>query len=283
MSQALPLRNTAIDTGTATLPSAVGLAPRDRRRTLLGAGVSLLIHAVLLLIIRHQPDTPLPPHGELTEPLSVRLIYQAAPAVAQAPPAEQPKKRPEKKRKKAVAPPIQNAEAPPLAQIEPPSEPIAQEEPPMDMSTMINAARARRQQAEESAARVNAEATAANQVPSANDIVMANIQRSLQGKRDSTGGVFQVVRKGARTGTFIFRGWKPGARNTLQQTFEVDAGLNGDVELAIVRRMILLIRTYYTGDFNWESHRLGRVLVKSARVEDTTELEAFLMREFFGG
>jgi hypothetical protein len=61
----------------------------------------------------------------------------------------------------------------------------------------------------------------------------------------------------------------------------VDAGLHGDVELAIVRKMIELIRTHYNGDFNWDSRRLGRVVVLSARLEDTAGLEAFMMKEFF--
>lgn len=147
---------------------------------------------------------------------------------------------------------------------------------------MIAAARERRRQ-EASAAMENAEAAAASRGPSTNDIAMANIQRSLQGKHDGIGGVFQILHKGVRTGTFVFRGWTPGARNTTQQTIEVDAGLNGDIEHAMVRRMIELIRTHYTGDFSWESHRLGRVLVKSARMEDSAELEAFLMKEFFDG
>ena len=46
--------------------------------------------------------------------------------------------------------------------------------------------------------------------------------------------------------------------------------------------MIELIRRYYKGDFNWESHRLGRVVVLSAAPEHNDELEAYLMREFFG-
>jgi hypothetical protein len=62
---------------------------------------------------------------------------------------------------------------------------------------------------------------------------------------------------------------------------EVDAGLGGDIELAIVRRMIELIRTHYTGDFRWDSHRIGRVVVLSARPEDQAELERFLQNEFF--
>jgi hypothetical protein len=155
------------------------------------------------------------------------------------------------------------------------------------MMSMVQAARERRRAAEEEAARLNAEARAGDGGPSPNDIAMANIRRSLQqagrnGRNDGAGGVFQIVSKGVRTGTFIFRGWTPGQRNFPQQTFEVDAGPNGDVERALVRRMIELIRSHYSGDFNWDSHRLGRVVVKSARPEDSAELEAFLMQEFFG-
>jgi hypothetical protein len=63
---------------------------------------------------------------------------------------------------------------------------------------------------------------------------------------------------------------------------EVDAGVGGDIEIAMIRRMIELIRTHYTGDFQWESHRLGRVVVLSARPDDQPGLEEFLMKEFFG-
>jgi hypothetical protein len=46
--------------------------------------------------------------------------------------------------------------------------------------------------------------------------------------------------------------------------------------------MIELIRQYHKGDFNWESYRLDRVVVLSARSEDSKGLEDFLIREFFG-
>ena len=46
--------------------------------------------------------------------------------------------------------------------------------------------------------------------------------------------------------------------------------------------MIGLIRNHYEGDFRWESRRLGKVVVLSARIEDNGYLEEFLMREFFG-
>ena len=61
----------------------------------------------------------------------------------------------------------------------------------------------------------------------------------------------------------------------------VDAGNGGDVQLAMVRRMIELIRGHYQGNFNWESHLLGRVVILSARPEDQPGLEAFMLREFF--
>ena len=38
----------------------------------------------------------------------------------------------------------------------------------------------------------------------------------------------------------------------------------------------------YSGDFRWESHRLGRIVILSARPEDSEGLEDFLIREFFG-
>jgi hypothetical protein len=87
---------------------------------------------------------------------------------------------------------------------------------------------------------------------------------------------------GLRSGKFSFRGWTKDVSNARRELIEVDVGPNGDLERAIARSMIALIRKYYQGDFNWESQRLGRVIVLSARMEDNAGLEEFLMREFFG-
>lgn len=150
----------------------------------------------------------------------------------------------------------------------------------MDMMDMLNAARERRRHTEQNAARENVQASSQEN----NDIALANINRDLrrQSGKWRVGGVFQIISKGTRTAQFQFRGWNPESNNSWRQTIDVDAGLNGDVELAIVQRMIALIRTHYSGDFNWESHWLGKVVVLSARPGDNAELEAFLMREFFG-
>lgn len=108
---------------------------------------------------------------------------------------------------------------------------------------------------------------------------MANVRRNLQ--TSGTSGIFQILRMGPRTAEFSFRAWTTGQSNPRLQYIQVDAGQGGDVERAIVRRMIQLIREYYKEDFNWESHRLHRVVVLSAREKDNKGLEDFLLREFF--
>jgi hypothetical protein len=257
-------------------------------RIMAGIGLSLLIHALLFLtLIDHRVDISAQQSNAAPGPLIAHLVPPATPAPSQivaSPPEPRPHPRPVRRKKALIArsEPAQSNAPVPQSTVPPAS--VSDPAPPMDMSTMINAARERRRAAEEVAAHENVVAQADIRAPSSNEIAAANIRHSLQaqsGRRDGTSGVFQVLSKGARTGRFIFRGWTPGARNTLQQTFEVDAGPGGDVELAIVRRMIELIRTHYTGDFHWDSRRLGRVIVQSARIEDSAGLEAFLMREFF--
>jgi hypothetical protein len=147
-------------------------------------------------------------------------------------------------------------------------------EPPMDMLAMIEERREKRRAAE--AARRGPPAVEAPK----EDAATRNL-KTLTG-REGVSGVFQILRKGTRTGEFAFNGWRQDARGQWREVYEVDAGLGGNIELAMVRRMIALIRTHYTGDFNWESYRLQRVVQLSARQEDNEGLEDFLMREFFG-
>lgn len=162
------------------------------------------------------------------------------------------------------------AAANPVAQVDPISAPNS------DLTAYINAARERSRAAEREYA-----ATKANEhVPSSDEIRMANVVRNLQPQ--GTNGVFQIISVGIRMGKFSFRGWTKDFSNSRRELIEVEAGPNGDIERAIVRRMIELIRKYYQGDFNWESQRLNRVIILSARIEDNSGLEDFLMREFFG-
>ena len=68
---------------------------------------------------------------------------------------------------------------------------------------------------------------------------------------------------------------------TRREVIEVTAGPDVDIQRAVARRMIELIREYHQGDFNWKSYRLGRVVTLSSRTEDSKGLEDFLIREFF--
>ena len=114
---------------------------------------------------------------------------------------------------------------------------------------------------------------------SEDDIRMANVKRNL--REPGTSGIFQITRMGPRSAEFLFRAWRTDVSNPRREVVEVHAGPDGDIHRAVARKMIELIRQYQKGDFNWESYRLGTVVVLSAREEDSKGLEDFLIREFF--
>ena len=115
--------------------------------------------------------------------------------------------------------------------------------------------------------------------PSEEELRMANVKRNL--REPGASGIFQITRMGTRSAQFLFRAWRMDSSNTRREVIEVTAGPDVDIQRAVARRMIELIREYHTGDFNWESYRLGRVVVLSSRPEDSKGLEDFLIREFF--
>jgi hypothetical protein len=264
-------------------PASSPTGERDRQlRIWYFVGLSLLIHVLLLVATLRQHSENVNTSSRATSgPLTVHLIH---PVPATPPPTASAASHPKSRRPAVMTLPKTVPRHPPIVVapiVEPEARPDAT---PMDMSTMLNAARERRRVTEEAVARDNAEVATNGREPSADEIAMSNIKRNLQrasGKRDSTSGIFQILHKGTRTAQFAFRGWTPGLRNDWHETIDVDAGLNGDVEHAIVRKIIELIRKHYSGNFNWESRRLGKVIVLSARPDDNTELEAFMMREFF--
>jgi hypothetical protein len=167
----------------------------------------------------------------------------------------------------------------PPVEVARPREPEPVREPAFDMSALIAANRERRRAREAEMARGTPARQGDPGDPGAEGLArnLASLSRG-----DDTGGVFQILRVGPRTAEFSFNGWTTETRRRWRQVIEVDAGPGGDVERAIVRRMIALIREHYTGDFRWESRRQGRVLVLSAAPENNAELEEYLMREFFG-
>ena len=195
------------------------------------------------------------------------------PPLPETPPAPRPTPR-------KPMPPPRRVEPPPMAAPAPvaPAPPVAEAPrsqaapPPVDMLASIEARRAAKRDAEA------AQGAPKVDVP-VEDPADRNL-RTLTG-REGVGGVFQVLRVGSCSGAFAFNGWRPDSRSQWREVIEVESAC-GAVQLAMVKRMIELIRTHYKGDFNWESHRLGKVVVLSARPENQQELEDFLVREFFG-
>lgn len=246
--------------------------------------VSLAIHALVFSIPLRKRSGEMPLISMLQGPLTVFILPPPAAVVEPAPevpaaPEARPAPAPPPV---AVAPPV--APRPRPREIEPRPLPVPPVEPPRaapqtDMMAAINARRERRRAAEAAAAR----GPASERDPSSEEIAQATISRNLRtSPSEGVGGVFTILRKGTRTAEFAFNGWRPESYRQWREVIEVDAGVGGDIERAIVRRMVQLIRTHYTGDFRWESHKLGRTVILSARLEDNEGLEDFLIREFFG-
>ena len=150
---------------------------------------------------------------------------------------------------------------------------------PTDLMSYIKAKRQHSQELEDYAARENKAAIANARGPTIDELRDANIKRNLQ--QQGTSGIFEIRQKTFRTGQFSFKGWKNDYSNSRLEIIDVEAGTDGNIDLAIVKKMIEIIRREFKGDFNWESQRLGRVIVLSARMEDNAGLEEVLMREFF--
>lgn len=273
------------------------LKARARRRTAIGIALSVLLHVGLFTLLWYQIKEVIVPVRPDPAPLVVSFVKNtvATPSTALSLPPPKPAPQPPAKRanppktpkppKLAVRPPAAIAQAipapSPVQQPEPRAE-IKPAPPEMDMSTMLNAARERRRAAAEAEGRANPEEQADSSASSDNDVAKANIQ-FLTRRGEGGGGVFQIISKGPRVAQYVFRGWGSTTRENRRQLIEVDAGPDGDVEVAIVKSMIELIRKRYPGDFKWDSHRLGRLVPLSARETDGPALQAFLMREFFGG
>ena len=95
------------------------------------------------------------------------------------------------------------------------------------------------------------------------------------------GGLFEISRMSYDDAQLVFFGWNKDVGRRTPQAYEVRLGNNSDMRIAVVRKMIAIIRETEHGDFHWESWRLDRIVTLSARPDDNAELEEFLMRDMF--
>ena len=218
--------------------------------------------------------TPAPPRRP--PPVPTR---RPSPPVIAVPPRLEP-------RVETPAPPP-SPPAPPAPPSRPTPPPVARPPAETDLSAYIEARRRER------SAEVPPGATGSTRGPPTQDEERARrdraIARNLAGinavpggdAQKNSGGIFQLRYVGYDDAEFTFFGWYNAASRRMMQKVEVRRGSNPDIQTAVVRKMIDIIRQYEQQDFTWRSLRLGRDVTLSARAEDTADLEAFLLLEFF--
>ncbi len=262
------------------------------RNTLVAFIVSLLIHALIFFFVvpkfKQAPEVKPPPFEVvLAQPEQAETPPAPLPEILPQEPIPEPPAEPIKKPKvmtkpKSKIPKSSDFSVPDVLSTPVPTPnnlPTKPDDKPTDMLAYVNKKRAERDAEEASAAKINAEAVAKERGPSEEEKRDAKIKSNFQ---NGANGIFEITSLSNSSATFTFLGWVGDFSASHRQYFEVEAGRGEDVRRVMIRRMISLIREHYQGDFNWESHRLGRTIVLSARQEDSAGLEDFLMTEFFG-
>ncbi|MEP6941699.1 MAG: hypothetical protein ABI981_02115 [Betaproteobacteria bacterium] len=263
---------------------------------------SLLLHTgALLLLIPHLVATGSgPEEPSISAPVQVQLVPQGSPTppvaaaapdrpretqAAIAPPVRPPKvaqRTPPQQAMTTPAPAPAIVEAPPapVTPPSPPSPPVAAATPPTpatgDLASFI-----------ESRRRARGETASENTSDDYKRNLAANLPRGATGSASrepkNGGGIFEIKRMAYDDAVFEFYGWNRDVGRRTPQVFEVRKGTNADMRIAVVRRMIGIIRDYEKEEFVWESKRLGRNVTLSAKQADNAALEEFLTHEFFDG
>lgn len=285
------------------------LPRHDARKLALWIALSLALHVALLAWTpRPRVDNEKPEPPSMTVVLRTPPAPVAEPESAPAPtppvraqPTPQPRRdvrpRPTTPRepvialaKPAPAPPMTPLSPAPAAPRSDPAEaptpstaPIAPQmtSPPpaeTDLSAFIEARRRARGDAVETAA---PEVERANRGALANPTLKPSAPLTFDTSRPThSGGLFQIRRRGFDYAEFMFYGWNENFRSNGLQLIEVRKGEHSDIDIAVIRKIIEIIRNYERGDFKWHSKRTGKTLTLSARARDNAGLEEFMMQEF---
>lgn len=262
--------------------------------------VSVLLHAVLLVQWWQRPpeQQTTAKWGDKPGQFQVQLVLPppAPPQTAPPPqPRPAPRDRPETLSQSRsqpspstmAAPPVlaMNQPRPDVARVLPPSTPAVPSPAQPDMNSMIE----ERRRAREAAA---APPTPPTTTPGEDDIarrdriVAANLavnQQAFGQDPRQGGGVFTLQHVYQNDAAFIFYGWRSETGRRAPQLIELRRGNNPDIRIAVIRRMIVIIREHEKGNFAWQSPRSRSTVILSAALSDNAALEAYLMNEFFGG
>jgi hypothetical protein len=291
-----------IDSAKPSEPMSDIATPRDayihlrlHRASTITFALSVLLHVLVLFAVRspvlNQGGDPpagdegsTGPLGSAAPPMQVSMqaarppAVPSVPSVALTPPPITAKRTPRTQRTVRARPPV----PPTPPQPTPPQQTAPQA---TDMASYVQAQQNRRRAAQGLPPLSPGEGEGQGESVADREAREARARnaRAAQNLRVGTNGIFQLISLTERSAAFAFHGWTTDAANAKREYISVQIGTNPSIELAVVRKMIELIRRHYQGNFNWESQRLDRVVVLSARLEDTDGLEEFLVREFFAG
>lgn len=252
------------------LPQLHLLSPNEPERGQPGA----------VLAVQLVPQTRIPPRSPPAPPSAPPLRARPSPVSRPRPPKAAARPTP--------APPVIALHRP--ARDTPSSAPKVQSTavpPADDLASYIEAKRRARAESAPAAPTPSESAAPAVEDDKArtNRIVAANLgldrPSTFGGERADHGGIFEIKRIGYTDAEFMFFGWNKDIRHNTNQLIEVRKGNESDIRIAVVRKMIAIIREHASGDFLWESRRLGRQITLSARPADNAGLEEVLMKEFF--
>jgi len=257
---------------------------RKSQSNRVGIGISIALHLIGVL---YYFLAPAPERKHAAPPKGGVMVYIAPLPEKKNPNKPQPKKTEVAKASKPP-PPKQVATRdtpaairPKLETYVPPVQATMTPPPEQDMSEMIAKRRAAREANNpQPAPPAPAESDAERSLRIAKANIAGAQGRSGGADKDDTGGIFSVD-KSYHSADVKFRGWNTNFKRNWTQQLHVEQGAEPDIETAVVKEMIKVIRKEKTGDFPWESRRLGKVVVMSARKEDEKDLIAFLLKEMF--
>jgi hypothetical protein len=258
--------------------------------------VSILLHVLALwtwpkeLLMRPFED---PRKGEPGGSLAVRIVTpppRPAPS-SESPPAPErrlvmPKSAPKSAASAPSAPRVLTAERQAKSAAIAPPRPAESRRAVLgeDLAAYIEARRRAREPApasQPSPSALPAESEQARQDREAAARLGFSATPTFGSNKNLGGGTFQVRSVGYDRAELAFYGWNKMINRISLQVFEVPRGNNPNMQIAVVRKIIEIIRDQESGNFLWESLRLRRELTLSARAADNAALEAFMMEEFF--
>jgi len=279
---------------------------RTRRDAAMGPTIwlaillSALLHAAIFSKWLPQMRFPSPEELErrdLSPPLVVSLIPRVIPPAPSPAPPPVPRAQPRPPIAASAPPPVPPVIAlkrpapkvPPPAAAPPVPPPLAAPKPRPEFEDLASYIEARRRARAASTPAVAPDRPSSPPIEDENTRASRIVEQNLGLQKRITfgydpernGGVFRIQLMSHDYAEFTFIGWNKDIRRVTKQLVEVRKGDNSDIRIAVVRRMIAIIREQVQEDFLWDSQRLGyRTL--SARLKDNKALEDFLMGEFFG-